>query len=270
MADQSLTDAAAAALRYLALGWSVVPVASGSKRPLVLWHDYQKERPTAGQIREWYRRWPDAGVAIVTGAVSRLAVLDVDVGHGGHESLDELERRHGPLPRTVEARTGGGGRHLYFAWAAGELRNRTGIAPGLDLRAEGGLVVAPPSLHVSGRRYEWESARDPAGTELASMPAWLVRLAGGDAPARGHPTAWWRALVEEGVREGERNSTIASLTGHLLWHGIDPTVALELLLCWNRVRCRPPLDDAEVAQTVDSIARTHARHRGEDGGAGRG
>ena len=74
---------------------------------------------------------------------------------------------------------------------------------------------------------------------------------------RGHSAAYWRALVEEGVTEGVRNTTIASLAGRLLWHGVDPAVVCELLLCWNRVRCRPPLDDAEVARTVASIARTH-------------
>ncbi len=75
--------------------------------------------------------------------------------------------------------------------------------------------------------------------------------------------AWWRQRVQEPVPEGTRNATLASLTGHLLWHGIDPDVALELLLCWNRVRCTPPLSDEEVARTIDSILRTHARRREE-------
>jgi hypothetical protein len=63
--------------------------------------------------------------------------------------------------------------------------------------------------------------------------------------------------VQEGVSEGERNSTVASLTGHLLWHGVDPQVALELMLAWNRLRCRPPLDDEEVARVVASITHLH-------------
>jgi hypothetical protein len=67
----------------------------------------------------------------------------------------------------------------------------------------------------------------------------------------------WRQLVRDGVPEGQRNSSIASLTGHLLWHQADPGVALELLLAWNRMRCRPPLGDAEVAQVVSNIARLH-------------
>jgi hypothetical protein len=65
--------------------------------------------------------------------------------------------------------------------------------------------------------------------------------------------------VGDGVDEGARNATLASLAGHLLWHGVDATVVLELLLSWNRARCRPPLPDDEVAGVVQSIARLHAR-----------
>ncbi|MFO1301135.1 MAG: primase alpha helix C-terminal domain-containing protein [Burkholderiaceae bacterium] len=81
----------------------------------------------------------------------------------------------------------------------------------------------------------------------------------GTAAHTGHPLSHWRRLVGEGVAEGARNATIASLAGHLLWHQVDPHVVLELLLSWNRQRCRPPLADDEVAATVASIARTHVR-----------
>jgi hypothetical protein len=70
--------------------------------------------------------------------------------------------------------------------------------------------------------------------------------------------------VREGVPEGQRNSTIASLTGHLLWHGVDPTAVRGLLLAWNRMKCRPPLDDAEVAQVVASIMRLHEEKNGDN------
>ncbi len=260
-----MTDMRKAAGACLARGWAVVPIAAGGKHPLLRWQTFQERLPTEGELDEWYGRWPDAGVGIVTGAVSNLVVLDVDPRHGGDDSLAELEREHGALPLTIEAITGGGGRHVYFTYPAGELRNRAALAPGIDLRAEGGLVVAPPSLHASGKRYEWEVSHHPDETGLAAMPGWLLQRARGEAPGRGHPVAYWRDLVERGVGEGERNSTIASLTGHLLWHGVDKQVALELLLAWNRLRCRPPLEDEEVAATVDSIARTHARHR--DGGS---
>jgi hypothetical protein len=74
-----------------------------------------------------------------------------------------------------------------------------------------------------------------------------------------YPLSDWRNLVREGVSEGERNATIASFTGHLLWHGVDPDVTMELMLAWNRVRCRPPLEDEEVIRTVRSIERTQTK-----------
>jgi hypothetical protein len=81
-----------------------------------------------------------------------------------------------------------------------------------------------------------------------------------DEPARrGHPIAHWRRLVSDGVLAGERNNTIASLAGHLLRHEVDSAVVMELLLCWNRVRCQPPLEDEEVAAVATSISRLHAR-----------
>jgi hypothetical protein len=71
-------------------------------------------------------------------------------------------------------------------------------------------------------------------------------------------------LVREGVARGERNNTIASLAGHLFWHGVDARVALELLLSWNRIRCRPPLPDDEVAAIVQSIERIHERNEARE------
>jgi hypothetical protein len=94
---------------------------------------------------------------------------------------------------------------------------------------------------------------------LAPLPDWALREAVAESPRRGHPLAYWRRLVSDGVHAGERNNTIASLAGHLLRHGVDVTVVMELLLCWNRARCRPPLADEEVATVVASIRRLHER-----------
>ncbi len=246
---------AQAAARYLAGGWSVLPLRRGEKRPLIHWEMLQQARADAATLEQWFARWPDANVGIVTGEVSNLIVVDVDPKHGGDDSLADLERRYGPLPETVEARTGGGGRHLYFAHPGGLVPNRVGLAQGIDLRGDGGYIVAPPSLHPSGQLYAWAPGRSPTDMAPAPLPRWL--LFAGHGPRARRTLADWRQLVHAGVAEGERNTTIASLTGHLLWHGVDAQVALELMLAWNRLRCRPPLDDEEVARVVVSISRLH-------------
>ena len=259
-AERYSGPAHAAALAYAARGFSPIPIEPRGKRPLVPWLDYQQRIATAEEIDAWYRRWPAANVGIVTGHVSGIVVIDVDPRHGGAASLERLQGEYGPIPHTVEALTGGGGRHLYFALSEATLRNRVGILPGIDLRADGGCVVAPPSRHSSGRPYAWAEGSTPDDVAPAPLPIWAVPAAQANG---GHSIAHWRELVREGVAEGSRNDTLASLTGHLLWHGVDPEVALELLLAWNRLRCRPPLTDEEVAQVVHSITRLHQRERGE-------
>jgi Bifunctional DNA primase/polymerase, N-terminal/Primase C terminal 1 (PriCT-1) len=244
---------------YLRRGWAIIPIRTGDKRPLVRWDEFQHRHPSEAEARGWFRQWPGAGIGIVTGVISGLVVIDIDAGHGGDEALEQLEREHGPMPATVECRTGGGGRHLYFTHPGGLVRNKVGLAPGIDIRADGGYVVAPPSLHASGLRYVWVEGRTPESIGIAPLPDWILRQAMEEPTRRGHPIAYWRRLVCDGVPAGERNNTIASLAGHLLRHGVDAAVVMELLLCWNRTRCQPPLADEEVAAVVTSINRLHAR-----------
>jgi hypothetical protein len=246
---------AKAATRYLTLGWSVLPLRARDKRPLISWTHLQTQRASENDIAEWFRRWPDANIGIVTGEISNLIVLDVDPKHGGDVALEHLERRYRPLPLTVEATTGGGGRHFYFTHPGLLTRNRAGLAQGVDLRGDGGYIVAPPSIHPSGKSYEWAPGHAPDEIVLAAFPHWLISPLHLGRVRRS--LSDWRQLVQEGVAEGQRNSTVASLTGHLLWRNVDPLVALELLLAWNRMHCRPPLDDAEVASVVSSITKLH-------------
>jgi hypothetical protein len=255
--QDNTSDMRAPAFALLARGWSVIPIEARGKRPIVPWLEYQSRLATEKEVEAWFggRRNPNLG--IVTGALSNLVVLDVDARHDGSQSLALLELEHGTLPDTVEAQTGGGGRHIYFVHPGGVVHNRAGLAAGIDFRGDGGCVIAPPSLHPSGRRYQWVPRRSPQEMELAALPPWLLRFVHPSDSRAGHPLEHWRHLVREGVDEGSRNSTLASLCGHLLRHGVDPQVARELLLTWNRARCRPPLADNEVAQVVDSIARLH-------------
>src|SRR5262249_23231989 len=154
---------------------------------------------------------------------------------------------------TPRVLTGGGGVHLYFA-VDQPLGNRTGLAPGIDLRGDGGFVVAPPSLHASGRRYGWELGSSPDDGPLAAIPAWLLERIRADRPiGASRPPDEWAALVRGPIAEGARNDSVARLTGYLLRCRPAPRVVLELVRAVNQARCQPPLPDHEIERTVDSI-----------------
>ncbi len=154
-----------AAVALARRGWRVFPCAPGGKQPLTRngVHDATNHVPT---VEEWWRFKPRANVGLATG--HGLLVLDVD-GAEGAASLEELQERHGRLPATLSVATGGGGLHLYLRTLE-RLGNTAGkFGVGLDTRGWGGYAICPPSLHPSGRRYEWSGER-----EMATAPGWLV------------------------------------------------------------------------------------------------
>lgn len=169
-----------AALAYAARGWRVVPIAPGTKYPrgLDAWQRAATTDPDT--IRAWWTGlYQGHGVGIATGRASGLWVLDVDVADGkaGDETLADLQARHGQLPDTPTSITGSGGAHLLFAWHPDhDVRNSasTRLGPGLDIRGEGGFIVAPPTVHPNGTRYEWDAATEHL--ELAAAPEWLYEL----------------------------------------------------------------------------------------------
>lgn len=213
------------------------------------------------RIRAWWGRWPAANVAVATGRLSAVFVVDVD-GDDGEASVRRLEADHGQMPSTVEVITGRG-RHLWFRLPHGvDIRNSASqLGAGVDVRGTGGYVLAPPSLHPSGRHYAWSV--DSAGL-IAEPPPWLLERiaerAGGTRAAPTPPEAW-RRLAAGGVSEGGRNAALARLAG-ALFRSLDTTVAVELLAAWNEARCRPPLPEAEFRRTLDSIAAAELRRLG--------
>jgi hypothetical protein len=151
--DSPLSPALANALAYSKRGWHVFPCRPGGKVPLTP-HGFKDATRDAARLVDWWRRWPDANVAIATGAVSNLIVLDIDPRHGGDDTLAELEHKHGVLPATPSVKTPGGGAHYYFRHPGGHVPSGP-VAEGVDLKADGGYVLAPPS-RVRDRRYEFD------------------------------------------------------------------------------------------------------------------
>lgn len=125
-------------------------------------------------VRAWWRRYPMANIGIATGPASGVLVLDVDPRNGGDLALESLLAQHGKLESTMRVETGGGGLHYYFEHPSGGIPIRGKLAPGLDIKAGGGMIIAPPSLHASGRRYAWTSGFSPRDIAPAAVPSWLL------------------------------------------------------------------------------------------------
>ena len=178
-----------AALHYAKRGWPVLPLhwirddgecscgkttCKPGKHPygILVPNGFKDATTDANTIRRWWRSAPSANIGIATGKRSGIIVLDVD----DNAALEDLERRHGKLPQTAESLTGGGGRHLLYRYPdAGDI-GCPNVSDALHVRGDGGLIVAPPSLHVSGREYTWHPARHPDQVQLADAPQWLLSM----------------------------------------------------------------------------------------------
>lgn len=242
---------------------------SAGKHTLIDWKPYQTQRPTMEEIETWFTAWPEANIGVVTGALSGIVVVDVDPDHGGNVGIQDLIAEHGKLPDTPEVLTGGGGRHIYFRHPGVPIKNTVNLVPGVDIRADGGLVVVPSSVHKSGKRYEWEASSYPHRVPLAPLPDWLLQRL--NKPARrewsggtGQGTDWAKVVLH-GAPEGARNDTCTRLTGMLFRSGLDSKTAGALVLLWNR-SLSSPLPEDEVFRTLQSIASREAdRRRGRAG-----
>jgi hypothetical protein len=247
-----------AALQLAERGFWVFPCRPHDKRPATA-HGLKDATTDPAVIESWWRQQPNYNIGVVTGAVSKILVVDVD-DIDAEAELKRLEAQYSPLPSTVESVTARG-RHLFFRWPEREVRNSASkVAQGVDIRGDGGYVVVPPSLHPSGKRYCWSV--DSANV-FAAVPDWLLdRIT---APPGGHDATTaataWRDMVRDGIGEGCRNDGIARLVGHLLQRRVDPEITLELALAFNDARCRPPLKRAEVVAVADSIAALELKRR---------
>ncbi|HVW29485.1 MAG TPA: VapE domain-containing protein [Polyangiaceae bacterium] len=157
---------------YAKRGWAVFPCRPRTKEPATT-HGFKDATADKALITRWWKKAPFANVAIATGQVSKLAVVDIDPRNLGDLSLRELERKYGPLPETLRAVTGGSGAHIYLDLKTDEPLRSGKLADGIDFKADGGYVIAPPSVHPSGQPYRWEL--DPNRTRIAPCPAWILR-----------------------------------------------------------------------------------------------
>lgn len=241
-----------AALAYAKHGWYVFPCQL--KVPLTP-HGFKDASTDPAIIATWWQKFPDAGVAIRTG--NGLGVLDVDPRNGGEDGLETLLSGH-LLPDVPLALTGGGGAHRYFAIPL-NTPCRTAIAPGVDWKADGGYVVAPPSPHASGHAYAWEASSSPFNLPLAQIPDWLLKVvagvnAGTPCPTPEKPLALAPPLPAT-IREGARRTWLLSFAGTLRRRGASIQTILASLHIENRQRMQPPLNEIEIADLAGDAVR---------------
>lgn len=211
------------------------------------------------EIVTYWRKHPDYNIGLPTGAINNFDILDEDPKNGGEESLEELIEEYGPLPDTITTKTGSGGKHFYFQHSPGLKNNNTGkIKSGIDFKTNGGYVIAPPSMHISGIRYQWITPIP----ELSPPPSWLASILLEQFAVTTNYTAkpvddWDR--VAKGAYEKERHDTLLSLAGHLLTRLKSKDLAMTLVHCYNKSACFPPKSEDEVNGILKYIINQHAR-----------
>ena len=209
-------------------------------------HGFKDATDDRDQVTKWWQQWPDANIGTPTG--EGLVVLDIDPRNGGMESIAQLQEEQGVLPETRQQATGGDGFHFFFK-VDQALRSRTGIRPGIDLKAEGGYVVLPPSMHASGKRYRWLKQ-----SRTVQIPPWLVKLRGSE---NGDVTAGAGKDTPNTIPQGARNQTLMSLAGSMRQRGMSSDEIYNAIQGVNTHRCEPPL----LASEVQSIATSAARYQ---------
>jgi hypothetical protein len=233
-------------------GWRLLPCAVRGKTPLL------KRWPAVASsdlatIYEWAAQFPNCNWGVATGPDSRVFVLDVD-GEQGRASLSSLERQYGPLPPTLTSRTGRG-EHRWFNYpGAREIRGSAGkLGQGLDIRGSGGYAIVPPSVHSSGRLYQWGeriSARTESWLLVGDAPSWLLDLLS-DKNRGNSPSQSERVGI---VVEGQRNDVLFRFACAMRRRGATQEEIERKLIQKNERECRPKLEVDEVRKIATGAA----------------
>ncbi len=238
------TSRLTSALHYQAIGWSIIPVNKNKIPYLKTWREFQKRKPTEQELRSWWSKWPGANPAVVTGEISGLVVLDIDIKH--NRSSKEFD-----IPLTVCSKTGSGGEHVFFKHPKRRVKSTNSqlFGLGVDMKADGGYVVLPPGENNNGS-YEWLVS--PEDAEISDAPVWLLKAFGEQSKSK--QKLWQKGIG--GVGEGLRNETAASMAGKIMSNcspELLSTIGWGQFVAWNNNN-DPPLNDRELHLVWDSIS----------------
>lgn len=244
---------------------AIFPV--NGKTPFKGSHGFKDATRDRAQVESWWTQYPSANIGIATGEINGLLVIDVDIKHDqgkyGDESLKALESELGELPETWTAITGSGGLHYYFRYPVGhEISiSASQLGEDLDIRANGGYVVAPPSVHPeTGHVYEWECGSDPAETPLAELPEkWVERLEKKKVTGETLGESQKKVFeIPETIPEGARNDTLFRYGASLRAKSVPAIKTWDLLRQFNSEKCNPPISEVELQRIYDSVMKYQA------------
>ena len=235
------------------------------KRPLTK-HGWEDASTDPEQVEKWWSKHPEANIGIATGEINSILVIDVDIkpeqDKHGDQSLDELIQELGELPKSWEATTGTGGRHLYFRYPNGySIKNSAStLGKDIDVRANGGYIVAPPSVHPDTKKeYIWKEGAGPDDLPLAELPdSWIQRLENPKKKQKserqdGSEQVQEKFILPKIIEEGQRNDTLFRYGASLRAGNISAADILQMLKEVNQDRVKPPLPQTEVDQIYDSL-----------------
>lgn len=240
-----------AAIEYAKKGFAVFPLKYRDKVPLTK-NGCKDATTDAAQIKAWWQKYPNANIGLATGSVSQnVFVIDLDIdedrGIDGYHSLEDWQREHGDFPETWTAITGRGGYHLYYR-GNGKIKNRAGIIDGVDIRGNGGYVVAPPSIHKNGNRYEWEYSPDEF--EIAKADNNVEYFLNHDDQKQS--TTFTMPNI---VAAGQRNQMLFRFACMMQAKGASDQSVFAATMAENESSCSPPLTEQEVKVIVSSATR---------------
>lgn len=232
------------ALELLDRGLSVIPVKPKDKTPLIAWKEYQSRFATEEEVTQWVEKYPNMNIGVVTGEISGVVVADAD----GEDGINWIKEN---LPTTSVYTRTSKGIHAWYKYNK-PIKNKTRIAPEVDIRADGGFVVVPPSVHATGFQYTFEFTPGLDGwdeltefSEICVTKDSVIDLSGVKP-----------VLHPYGEEQGSRNDTAARLAGRMFRLGLQPDEVLTYLEGWN-AKNNPPLSYKELKQVRDSIYKAH-------------
>lgn len=268
--SDGLSELGRAALWYVENGFGVFPLKPNGKRPNCP-HGLNDWTDNPDDIRKWWADHPNDNIGIACGTPSGgLLVLDFDVDEqkdkDGLATLYEWEKAHGELPETAVAITGRGGMHYLYR------TDRTNIHPSVnhelsvDVRCDGSYIVAPPSVHENGRKYEWQDSPEDIEIATATGPVYdfldhVQRNGGKDETKKDNG----KFKLPEVIKKGNRDTTLFRWASHLRGIGRSDEEIMAAVAGVNALRCRPPMDSKDVERIVRSACRYEQRDDDSDG-----